>query len=188
MGVDISSHSGVVLTAKQLAQIVNDGNRELACRTVIRFTATLMQSVSTEDDKTESDNDETIWKRAMIKFLVARFRSLSSTTSLEALQQMLQEMAQGIANGFDSYVRNSEESMKVWGELIGQLYPNAPKPEGTAFIDSPRYQGWDLPQGEVLFVFSEDDCFERVKTASGKALDSMLGKETELSTWTSYSV
>ena len=176
MGVDIYSRSGIVLTSEQLAQIINDGNRELACRTVIRFTANLLQSGITEDDE-----------RAMIKFLVARFRSLRTTTSLEALQQMLQEMAHKIPDGFDSGVINSEESVAVWGELIGQLYPNAPKPEGTVFIHSPRYQGQDLPEGEVLFVFSEDDCFERVKTASGEALDSMLGDETKLSTWTIYS-
>jgi hypothetical protein len=188
MGVDISSHSGVVLTAEQLARIVNEGNRELACRTLIRFAATLLRSITKEDDETESDDHETKQKRTMINFLVARFRSLSTTTSLEALQQMLQEMAQGVADGFDSYVTNSDEAMVVWGELISVLHPNAPKPGDTEYIDSPRYQGWDLPQGKVLFVFSEDDCFERVKTGAGRALDEMIGETTELSWWTTYSV
>ena len=37
-------------------------------------------------------------------------------------------------------------------------------------------------------VFSDDACFERVKTDAGKALDEMIGAETELSMWTDYSV
>jgi len=97
-------------------------------------------------------------------------------------------MTEGVADGYNSYVQRSDEALAVWSSLFEGLHPDLPAPEGTQFIDAPRYQGWNLPLGEVLFVFAEGDCFERVKTAKGKALDRMLGTETNLSTWTSYSV
>ena len=188
MGVDISACSGVAVAATTLANIVTEENKELACRTLIRYATTMLHTL--KDDMSDGELDE--WdrrsKQSMARFLLSAFESLSIESSVEDVQQTLVKMAPGREDGFHSHVENSEEALEVWGELIGSLFPEAPKPDGTLCIGSARYQGnWDLPQGEAMFVFSEDECFERVKTEAGKRLDSMLGKTTELAEWTNYS-
>lgn len=187
MGVDISSSSGVAVAATTLANIVTEENKELACRTLIRYATTMLHTL--KEDMSDGALDE--WdrrsKQSMARFLLSAFKSLSFESTVEDVQQMLVKMAPGREDGFDSHAENSEEALEVWGELIGGLFPEAPKPESTLFIGSPRYQGWDLPQGEALFVFEENECFERVKTEAGKELDSMLGETTELNSWTNYS-
>ena len=108
---------------------------------------------------------------------------LSIEWNVEDVQQMLVKMAPGREVGLDSHIENSEEALEIWGGLIGWLFPEVAKPKSILCIGSPRYQGnGDLPQGEVLFFFGEDGCFDRVKTEAGKQLDSMLGETTELAT------
>ncbi|MFN9433317.1 MAG: hypothetical protein ACK6DC_00065 [Planctomycetota bacterium] len=127
-------------------------------------------------------------KKAKAKLMISCFEALTTDSSVEDVREMLVKMAPGVKDEFGSHVANSEEAVEIWGELIRVLHPLAPKPWDTLFIGSPRYQGgWDLPQNEVLFVFSEDDCFERIKTSAGKQLDAMLGETTTLASWTSYS-
>ena len=188
MGVDISSSSGVPVTAKKLANIVTEDNKELACRMLLRYTARLLQTLKDNMNDEELDEWDQRSKQTMAKLMLSRFESLNIDSTVDDVREMLVKMARGVEDGFDSHVSNSEEAVEIWGELIRVLFPEAPQPEGTLFIGSPRYQdGWDLPQGEALFVFSEDECFERVKTQAGKELDSMLGETTELSGWTVYS-
>ncbi|MFN9604919.1 MAG: hypothetical protein ACK6A7_15935 [Planctomycetota bacterium] len=189
MGVDISSCSGVPVTAKLLANIVNEDNKELASRTLLRYTARLLKTLKNDINDEELDECDRRSKQAVAKLMVSCFETLTTDSSVEDIREMLVKMAPGVEDGFDSHVANSEEAVEIWGELIRVLYPGAPQPEGTLFIGSPRYQdGWDLPIKKVLFVFSEDACFKRVKTPAGKQLDFMLGKKTKLKSWTEYSV
>jgi len=185
MGVDISSESGVVVTVDRLVEIVRESNRERACRALLRCTAITLQTLKVDYSNEELDRNDPLFKKAAL--LAQVFGELSVDSDVESIRTMLKNLARGVDAGFDSYVENSDEAIAIWSELINDLYPDAPKPVSTAFIDSPRYQGWDVPQGEVLFVFTEDECFERVKTEAGKELDAMIGESTELSTWTDYS-
>ena len=188
MGVDIYSHSGVAVTATAFANILTKDNKELACRTLLRYTARLLQMLKDYMGDEELDEWERRRKQAIAKLMLSCFESLSIESTVDDVRKMLVDMAPGVKDGSDSYVPNSEEAVEIWGELIRVLFPGAPHPEETLCIGSPRHQGnWDLPLGEAIFVFSEDECFERVKTEAGKELDSMLGETTELNSWTNYS-
>ena len=128
-------------------------------------------------------------KQTITELMLSCFESLTIESTVDDVRKLLANMAPGVVDGFDSYVSNGEEAVEIWGELIGVMFAGAPQPEDTLCIGSSRHQGtWDLPQSEAIFVFSEDECFERMKTEAGKQLDSMLGETTELSSWTSYSV
>ena len=189
MGLDIYSRSGVIVTADNLANIVNEDNKKLACCTLLRYTARLLHTLRNDINEEDLDDFDRESKKATAKLMTSCFESLTTDSSVDDIREMLVKMAPGVEDGFDSYVENSEEAVEIWGELIRVLFQEAPQPEGTLFIGSPRYQdGWDLPQNEVLFVFSEDECFKRVKTRAGKQLDFMLGKTTNVASWTEYSV
>ena len=188
MGVDISSCSGVAIAATKLANIVNEDNKELACRALLRYTSEVLQVLEKDMKDKQLEEWDRRSKQTIAKLMLSCFESLTIESTVNDVQQMLLKMAPGVEDGFNSHVVNSEEAVEIWGELIQVLYPGAPKPEKTLFIGSPRYQdGWGLPRGEALFVFAENECFERVKTESGKKLDSMLGETTELASWTIYS-
>jgi len=188
MGVDISACSGVVVTVDQMTAIVREDNREQTCRALLRHTATLLKSLKDEIETEEYDEWDHRSKQQQAALLTTVCRDLSIEFSVDDIRLMLKNLTTAEVDGYSSYVRNSEEAIEIWGMLINELHPNAPVPESTEYINSPRYQGWDLPQGEVLFVFSEDECFERVKTQAGAVLDEMLEETTELSRWTDYSI
>ncbi|MDB4373060.1 hypothetical protein N9Z53_04705, partial [Mariniblastus sp.] len=109
MGVDIYAHRGVVVTATALAHAVTEDNRELACRTLLRYAATTLQLIKADSD----DNSP-----STAKLLVTVFNSLSIETTVKELQQMLVEMAPAHVDGIDSYVVNGDEAIEIWGELI----------------------------------------------------------------------
>lgn len=188
MGVDIDSHGGVVVTDSQMAMIIHEDNREQACRAILRHVARLLQTLKKDSETEELDE----WDRQSLQnqsaLLTQAFKSLTINSTVGDLRSMLTSMASGVDDGLDSYVKNSDEAIEVWSMLISELYPEAPTPGSTVFIHSPRYQGWDLPVGEVLYAFSEDECFEHAKTEVGAKLDEMLGETTTLLRWTSYSV
>lgn len=188
MGVDILAHTGVVVTAKSLARVIKEGNRELACRTILRYTATQLQDLKSDVDYNFLEDFERRDRQDSVAMLTDVFRSLSIDTPLEVFYAMLESMATAVVDGGSTLVKREHEAIRLWSVLLSTLFPGTPEPEGTEFIDSPRYQGWELPQGEVLYVFSEEACFQRVKTEAGRLLDRMLGEKTELVTWTSYSV
>ena len=182
MSFEFFSYSGVVVTATELATIVTKDNKELACRTLLRYTTTLLRTLKKDMLGGHLGKRDRIHEQLTAKLLLASFKTLSDRSTIEDIRQILVKMASGSVDGYDHY--DEEEALAVWGELIGSLFPEAPKPD--RIIDSGwEFQGnWDLPRGEDMFVFSEDECFECVKTEAGKQLDSMLGKTTELATWT----
>lgn len=188
MGVDIYARSGVVATLDQMTAIISEDNREQACRALLRRTSLLLKSL--RDDLEAEELDE--YDRELIQreagLLTTVCKSLNVDSSVDEIRAMLKNLNSVHEDGAYSYVRNSDEAINIWGTLIKELYPDAPVPESTVYITSPRYQGWDLPLEEILFVFSEDECFERTKTQTGLALDQMLEETTDLSKWTVYSV
>lgn len=121
------------------------------------------------------------------ELMLFKFANLGSDSGVDEIREMLVNLSPGVDDGFNSRVENEQVALEVWGMLIASLFPNAPLPQSTEFIGSPRYQGYCLPESKVLFIFSADDCFTFVKTPTGEALDRMLGSETNLSSWTSYS-
>lgn len=171
MGVDILSDSGVVVSVDELSTIVTDDNKELACRTLLRYTLKLFRQ----------------GKHSLYDLMVSKFAGLGIDSSHAEIRKMLISLSPGIEDGLDSHIENGDEALEVWRELISVLFPDAPLPKSTEFGWSSRYQGDDLPSG-VLFVFSERDCFTRDKTPVGKALDTMLQRKTSVTTWTTYSV
>ena len=188
MGVDISSYSGVAVSVNQMVNIVTEANKELACRTLLRYTVTLFQSLKDDMEAEELDEWERKVKQQKAATMVSKFAALTIDSTVDEIRIMLKQMAPGVKEALHSYVENSELAVEIWGELIEVLHQNAPAPEDAVFIGSPRYQGWDLPQNEVLLIFSENDCFESVKAQAGEALDEMIGEITSLSSWTIYSV
>lgn len=188
MGVDISAHTGVVVTAKALAGVIKEEHREQACRTILRYTATQLQDLKSDADSTFLEEFERRDRQDSVAMLTDAFGSLSAHTPLETLHAMLESMATPVTDGGSTWIKREREAIRLWSVLLSALYPGSPEPESAEFIDSPRYQGWELPQGEILYVFSEEACFQRVKTEAGRLLDRMLGEKTDLVTWTSYSV
>ena len=190
MGVDIYAESGVVVTAKQLSAIIIEENRERAARLLLRHTALLLQALKnhkihgTSGDQDLAEHLRKTRQRA-VRMLTFVFQSLEITSSVEALRSMLQSMTQVEDNS--STCPEFAYVLDVWALLLRELHPEAPVPRATVFIDSPRHQGCDLPQGEVLFVFEESDCFETVKSKAGIALDKVLGDKTRVATWARYS-
>lgn len=185
MGVDIYSRSGVVVTVDHLVEIIRNDNRQQACQALLRHTAMLLHSL--RKDGRNNDDVTHHAKRKQAALLVKAFKDLTVHTSVKDIRSMLKSLTRHKGRKLESYVVNSEEAIEIWGALISELFPNSPIPESTEYISAPRHQGYDLPQGEILFVFPEGKCFERVKTTAGKALDAMLNKETILSTWTEFS-
>jgi len=183
MGVDIYSNSGVVVTAEQLTAIVCEENREHICRLLLRHTATLLKSLKSNSEFAQLNESNRQSQQRQASLLTQAFQSLNIASSVEEIRAMLKGMTQ--SEVVKECKAKQLEALGIWSLLINELHPNAPSPEDTVFIGSPRYQGWDLPRGEVLFVFRY--CFEQVKTQDGRALDEMLGEKTSLATWTTYS-
>jgi hypothetical protein len=190
MGVDINSHTGVVVRATDLvAAVVTPDNRKQAAQLLLQLTArTLAELNEVFERKLQDDRQHNYayqQNQNLAAMLVEVFDQLSVDSTVEDIRVMLGSMTKAVEDGFNSG-DDPSEAVSVWKYLFEGLFPEAPSPKSTEFIRAPRYQGWDLPQGEVLFVFPEEECFKRIKTEKGDALDQILGIETHLSTWTSY--
>ena len=188
MGVDINSYSGVVVKATDLvATVVTPDNRKQAVQLLLQLTArTLAELNQVFEAELQDDNQHQYAyqeNQNLAAMLVEVFDQLSVDSTVEDIRVMLASMTKGVEDGVDSYVDRSDEAISVWECLFQCLFPEAPSPERIKFIGAGSVGGWQLPQGEVLFVFPENECFERIKTEKGKALDHILGVETGVTTW-----
>lgn len=187
MGTDVYAYRGVVVKESQMAEIVNSQNCAQACRILLRHLAATLLTIKQHNEEQDLEEHERKELKQNASLLFRTFDQLSVSSAVGEVRKMLLSLTEGVADGASSHVENSELAIDIWSKLIEGLYPGTPLPQATEFIDAPRYQGWDLPKGEVLYVFPEDECFELVKTVGGKALDTMIGETTELSTWTTFS-
>ena len=125
MGVDVYSHSGVVVTESQMAMIVRDENCEQVCREVLRYTAIIFQKLRQDTEDTELGDSERSRLEEQAKLLSRCFKSLTAKSSVSDVRTMLLSLTKGVADGYDSYVENADLAIEVWGMLIEQLHPEA---------------------------------------------------------------
>jgi hypothetical protein len=187
MGVDVYSHSGVAIPLKRLTKIITEENRVFAIRAILRYTTFLLHSLRIKNELKNFSEWEIQTRKSNASVLLSHFRSLSNRSTVQDIRQLLEDLTPQPDVEGCSIVRNLPVALAVWAELISELHPTAPKPINVDFVENPRHQGGALPPGEVVFIFSEADCFERIKTKAGRALDLMVGYRTEVSTWTDYS-
>ena len=81
-----------------------------------------------------------------------------------------------------------ELANEVWPAFFREAYPELPNFSEVTAFGSSRISGGDVPTGEVLCIFNDEDCYERVPTEAGKKLFEMVGGEIIPSTWTIYSI
>ena len=90
MGVDIYSCSGVAITATKLTNIVTEDNKELACRTLLRYTARILQTL--EEDMSDGGLDE--WdrhrKQTIAELMLSCFESLTVESTVDDLERLPQ--------------------------------------------------------------------------------------------------
>jgi hypothetical protein len=188
MGIDIFSNTGVLVTVEQLSRIVHEGNRSVVCRFLLNRTAELLKDIRINKKYSRHASWELEGFRSQAAVLVRAFEHLSINSDLESVRTMLRDMSQATeSSDGDYFVREDEIVVAIWAMIIEELYPDVPRPTRLVVVSSPRSQDLDLPRGQVLLVFSEEECYERVKTEAGERLDAMLGEETELTSWTIYS-
>lgn len=187
MGIAVDVLSGVVVTARQMEAIVRDDNCSEACRLLLLHIATVFRSLLRAAESESHGQVDVAHLTNEAQVLATCFEQLNRHSSVEEVRSMLTSVAGVIEDGHDSEVTNYEIAIELWGLLIERLFPKSPKPGDAIVIGSPEYEGYELPIGKVLYVFDEDECFERVKTQAGIALDKMIGDSTTLSTWTSFS-
>lgn len=182
MGNEMQPCSGVVVTFDQMAAIISEDNREHACRALLRHTAMLLQSLK---DDLQADEFEDYERRKIQReagLLTTFCKNLSVGSSVDEIRSMLKNLTT-VYEDNSSGIIYSEQAINIWGILIKELYPEAPAPTYRDFFSSDPYPFLALEQEEFLFVFSEDECFERTKTEAGLALDKMLEETTELLRW-----
>jgi len=81
-----------------------------------------------------------------------------------------------------------ELPLRVWSKYLDKINVDLPSFQGVEYFDQGgRYNGWDVPQEEYLYVFDVDYCYETTLSDAGKALEEVAGvfSPTE---WTDYSV
>ena len=87
----------------------------------------------------------------------------------------------------DCYVEDSYEVTALWNEIIEQTRPVLPELKVITVFDSGRVNGWDVPLGEVCFIFDASECFEEKMTSQGTQLRKAIGHCTKTE-WTEMSV
>ena len=84
-------------------------------------------------------------------------------------------------------VYGADNLLEFWQSILSVLRPNLPVLQEVRAFTSNRLEGFGVPTGEACFIFATSDCFERILTEEGKALEKAIGHCDE-SEWTVVSV
>jgi hypothetical protein len=78
-------------------------------------------------------------------------------------------------------------AQRVWSKYLNKINDDLPSFLGVEYFDQgARFNGWEVPQVEWLYVFDTDDCYETTLSDAGKALEEISG-EFSPTVWTHYS-
>ena len=188
MGVDIYANRGIVVPESEMLGLITEENVPRVRSAIIGCVESLCETLTDLRKRADLEEWELDSRRTQALFFAERLSQLDDNSDAEQVREMLESLTAAVEDGFNSHVENGEHSVVLWTAILDTVFPALPHPESTVLIDSPRYQGHDLPVGEILYVFPENDCVAYAKTKKGAALDAAMGRSLPVSTWTIYSV
>ena len=188
MGVDIYANRGIVVSESELLDLITEETLPRVRQAIMGCVESLCETITAPHQSAELQEWELDARRTQALFFAERLSELDDNSDADQVKEMLESLTSGVEDGFDSYVENGEHAVVLWTAILGSAFPALPHPESTLMIGSPRYQGQDLPVGEILYVFPESECVNYAKTRKGAALDAALGRPVPVLTWTIHSV
>ena len=170
MGTDIYSNSAVIVQVDDLADGINSKNKKEIIEKIQRW-------YENECDEDARNHFSPIAK-------------IKPTIKLSDLRKVLCDLVEvsGEVAKYDTsiHVKYSDEIWQLWNWILDSIDDELPDLISVEAFGSGRYNGWDVPLGVACFMFSDEECFERVLTEEGKKLKKLVGY-VETSTWTEIS-
>lgn len=144
-----------------------------------------------EEWRSQPYEDQREWSQTELKDLKEILQPMLDDESIDGLFQTLSIIDQPSGEIETRYAECEAKyydiANAVWPAFFQEAYPDFPSFSEVTAFGSSRISGGDVPTGVVVYIFNDDDCYERVPTEAGKKLFEVVG-ETQPSTWTIYSV
>lgn len=181
MGVDISSHTGIIASTSEILKLVNGKNK----KRVVEICQDFYNDIYSEHEK----HKDCSWRKKSVEYF-SPLKDIQAKTVgdlKEVLESVIKVSGEPAKYDLDTHVQYGEELCSLWQTIIEEAVDfDLPYLEEVTAFGSPRYNGWDVPLGEACFIFSEHACFEKSLSEIGKNLKKAIG-HVSITEWTHYS-
>ena len=170
MGMDIYSEQGVIADIDDMIGML----RKKDIKEVISVLTEFFDEVDPSKLWTQSDKSFEEFFEPLKALLQEAKPTLEQVTA--ALRSCCKVNGEPSKYGSDDcYVHWDDALLDIWGRVLGATRPELPDLNEIRVFDSGRVNGWDVPHGIACFIFSDNECYEKVLTETGKALKKAIG-------------
>jgi L-cysteine desulfidase len=164
MGMDIYTGQGVFADIEEILKIINSKNKEKIIETCHSFHECQVDLLKDANDCSE-----------LIKF----FKPLSEIkpkASIKVIKETIKKVVQVSEGEYgDSWVKYEETVLDLINQLIAVADIDLPQLIELKVFTSQRINGCDVPIGEPVFIFNDQQCFKKQYTKKGTNMKKLVG-------------